>query len=108
MRKRIIHLVDDEQIIHDIFKRIFSDVEYELIISENKGQAKANHSPDVDVVIMDLMIPGTSGIEIFKEIKKGDPDIRCIFLTAYGTIESAIEAIKLGAMDYLQKPFNNV
>jgi DNA-binding NtrC family response regulator len=104
----MIHLVDDESIIHDIFKRIFKEPQYTLIISENKSQAKSNHSPDVDVVIMDLMIPGTSGIEIFKELKKDDPDIKVIFLTAFGTIESAIEAIKLGAMDYLQKPFNNV
>ncbi|UCH95278.1 MAG: sigma-54-dependent Fis family transcriptional regulator [Candidatus Aminicenantes bacterium] len=108
MRKKIIHLVDDETIIHDIFKRIFKEPEYRLIISENKSQAKANHAPDVDVVIMDLMIPGTSGIEIFKELKKDDADIKVIFLTAFGTIESAIEAIKLGAEDYLQKPFNNV
>jgi len=108
MRKKIIHLVDDESIIHDIFKRIFKEPEYQLVISENKSQAKTNHSPDVDVVIMDLMIPGTSGIEIFKELLKDDPDIKCIFLTAFGTIESAIEAIKLGAEDYLQKPFNNV
>jgi len=108
MKKKIIHLVDDESIIHDIFKRIFKDNQYELIISENKSQAKTNHFTDVDVVIMDLMIPGTSGIEIFKELKKTDPDIKCIFLTAYGTIESAIEAIKLGAVDYLQKPFNNI
>jgi DNA-binding NtrC family response regulator len=108
MRKKIIHLVDDESIIHDIFRRIFKEPEYQLVISENKSQAKTNHSPDVDVVIMDLMIPGTSGIEIFKELKKDDPDIKCIFLTAFGTIESAIEAIKLGAEDYLQKPFNNV
>lgn len=108
MKSRLIHLVDDESIIHDIFKRIFKEPQYELIISENKSQAKTNHSPDVDVVIMDLMIPGTSGIEIFKELKKDDPDIKVIFLTAFGTIESAIEAIKLGAMDYLQKPFNNV
>lgn len=108
MSAKIIHLVDDENIIHDIFKRIFREPEYQLIISENKSQAKANHHPEVDVVIMDLMIPGTSGIEIFTMLKKDDPDIRCIFLTAYGTIESAIEAIKLGAVDYLQKPFNNV
>jgi DNA-binding NtrC family response regulator len=108
MRRKIIHLVDDESIIHDIFKRIFKEPDYHLIISENKSQAKANHSTDVDVVIMDLMIPGTSGIEIFKELKKDDPDIKAIFLTAFGTIESAIEAIKLGAEDYLQKPFNNV
>jgi len=108
MRKKLIHLVDDESIIHDIFKRIFKEPDYILTISENKSQAKANHSPDIDVVIMDLMIPGASGIEIFKELLKDDPDIKVIFLTAFGTIESAIEAIKLGAVDYLQKPFNNV
>jgi len=108
MRQKILHLIDDESIIHDIFKRIFNEPEYQLIISENKSQAKAHHFKDVDIVIMDLLIPGTSGIEIFKELKKEDPDIRVIFLTAYGTIESAIEAIKLGAIDYLQKPFNNI
>ena len=108
MKKKIIHLVDDESIIHDIFTRIFKEPEYELIISVNKSQAKSNHFPDVDVVIMDLMIPGTSGLEIFKELKKDDAEIKVIFLTAYGTIESAIEAIKMGAIDYLQKPFNNI
>lgn len=108
MRKKIIHLIDDEKIIHEIFKRIFKNNEYKLIISENKSQAKTNHTPDVDVVIMDLMIPGSSGIEIFKELIKDDPEIKVIFLTAYGTIESAIETIKLGALDYLQKPFNNI
>jgi two-component system response regulator PilR (NtrC family) len=108
MKKKIIHLVDDESIIHDIFKKIFVTAEYQLRISENKSQAKTNHSPDVDVVIMDQMIPGSSGIEIFKELKKDDPEIKAIFLTAFGTIEAAIEAIKLGALDYLQKPFNNI
>ena len=105
--KTIIHLVDDEQIIHDIFRRIFREPEFELIISENKSQAKTNHFPDIDVVIMDLMIPGTSGIEVFRELKKDDPEIQVIFLTAFGTIETAIEAIKMGAVDFLTKPFNN-
>ncbi len=108
MKKKIVHLVDDESIIHDIFKRIFTEPEYELRISENKSQAKANHTPDVDVVIMDQMIPGSSGLEIFQELKKDDPPVKVIFLTAFGTIESAIEAIQQGALDYLQKPFNNV
>jgi len=108
MKKKIIHLVDDEIVIHDIFKRIFLEPEYELRISENKPQAKSRHSSDVDVVIMDQMIPGSSGLEIFKELKQDDPQVRVIFLTAFGTIEAAIEAIQLGALDYLQKPFNNV
>jgi len=107
-KKPKIHLVDDEYIIHDIIKRLFNPNEYELIISENKHTALENHTPDVDVVIMDLMIPGTSGIEIFKELKKNDPEIKAIFLTAFGTIDTAIETIKLGALDYLQKPFNNL
>ena len=108
MKKKIVHLVDDEIVIHDIFKRIFVGPEYELRISENKPQAKANHTPEVDVVIMDQMIPGSSGLEIFKELKKDDPAVRVIFLTAFGTIEAAIEAIQQGALDYLQKPFSNV
>jgi len=108
MKKKIIHLVDDEIVIHDIFKRIFLEPEYELRISENKSQAKANHSPNVDVVIMDQMIPGSSGLEIFRELKKDDPQVQVIFLTAFGTIEAAIEAIQQGALDYLQKPFNNI
>jgi DNA-binding NtrC family response regulator len=108
MKKKIVHLVDDESIIHDIFRRIFGEPEYELRISENKSQAKSIHTPDVDVVIMDQMIPGSSGLEIFQELKKDDPLIQVIFLTAFGTIESAIEAIQQGALDYLQKPFNNI
>jgi DNA-binding NtrC family response regulator len=108
MKKKIVHLVDDESIIHDIFRRIFNEPEYELRISENKSQAKANHSQDVDVVIMDQMIPGSSGLEIFRELKKDDPLVKVIFLTAFGTIEAAIEAIQHGALDYLQKPFNNI
>lgn len=47
MKKKIIHLVDDESIIHDIFKRIFKDNQYKMIISENKSQAKTNHFSDV-------------------------------------------------------------
>ncbi|MCX6556165.1 MAG: sigma-54 dependent transcriptional regulator [Candidatus Aminicenantes bacterium] len=108
MKRKTIHLVDDESVIHDIFRKMFQEKEYELRISENKSQAKTNHGSDVDVVIMDQMIPGSSGLEIFKELKKDDPGIQAIFLTAFGTIEAAIEAIKHGAVDYLQKPFNNI
>jgi len=108
MSRKTIHLIDDESIIHDIFKRILDKSEYKIIISENKPQAIENHTIDVDVAIIDLMIPGTSGLEIFSSLKEIDPSINAIFLTAFGTIETAIEAIKMGAIDYLQKPFNNL
>lgn len=105
--KYILHLIDDEKIIHDIFKRIFKNDPVQLIISENHSQALSQHSDQVDVVVLDLMIPGSSGLEIFKDLKKIDDKIQVIFLTAYGTIETAIEAMRLGAVDYMQKPFNN-
>lgn len=105
--KHILHLIDDEKIIHDIFRRLFKNDPIQIVISENMSQALSQHSDQVDVVILDLMIPGTSGLEIFKELKKIDPEIQVIFLTAYGTIETAIEAMRMGAVDYLQKPFNN-
>ncbi|MCK5220858.1 MAG: sigma-54-dependent Fis family transcriptional regulator, partial [Candidatus Aminicenantes bacterium] len=108
MSRKTIHLIDDESIIHDIFNRILDKSEYKIIISENKPQAIENHALDVDVAIIDLMIPGTSGLEIFASLKEIDPSINAIFLTAFGTIETAIEAIKMGAIDYLQKPFNNL
>jgi len=108
MKKNVVHLIDDESIIHDIFKRILDKAEYQLIISENRSQAMENHSEHVDVTIIDLMIPGTSGLEIFGDLKEVDPSINAIFLTAFGTIETAIEAIQMGAIDYLQKPFNNL
>jgi len=104
----IIHLVDDEQIIHDIFSRIFKKDEYDLVHSENLQQAIRNHHPEVAVTILDLMIPGTSGQEVFTELLARDPAIKAIFLTAYGTIDSAVETIRMGAVDYLQKPFNNL
>ncbi len=108
MSRKTIHLIDDESIIHDIFNRILDKSEYNIIISENKPQALENHSEDVDVAIIDLMIPGTSGLEIFASLKETDPSINAIFLTAFGTIETAIEAIQMGAIDYMQKPFNNM
>lgn len=59
---------------------------------------------DIDVAIVDFAMPGINGIETLKQIKETRPDIEVIMLTAQGTIQSGIEAMKNGAMDYLEKP----
>jgi len=59
---------------------------------------------DIDVVILDIKMPGMDGIETLKEIKKGYPLVEVIMLTGHGTTESAVEGMKLGAFDYLLKP----
>ncbi|MBF0119352.1 MAG: response regulator [Desulfobacterales bacterium] len=61
---------------------------------------------NVDVVILDVKMPGMDGIDVLKEIKKDYPLIQVIMLTGHGTIESGIEGMKRGAFDYLTKPCN--
>ena len=58
-----------------------------------------------DLIIMDIKMPGRNGIDVLKEIKSIDPKSLVIIMTAYGTTETAIEAMKYGAFDYILKPF---
>lgn len=60
-----------------------------------------------DVILLDLKMPGISGIDVLKKIKKMYPEITVIIITAYGEIKSAVEAVKFGAYDYINKPFDN-
>ncbi len=60
----------------------------------------------IDVVITDIKMPAMSGVELLSEIKRLYPEVQVILITAYATVESAIEAMKLGAYDYIQKPLN--
>jgi DNA-binding response OmpR family regulator len=58
------------------------------------------------LILLDIRMPGMDGMEVLRRVREIRPDIRIIMITAYGTIESAIEALKLGAVDFLQKPFD--
>ena len=59
-----------------------------------------------DVVVTDLKMPGKDGIQFLRQLRAIDADVPVIVLTAHGTVETAVEAMKLGALDYLQKPFD--
>ncbi|MHC5162414.1 MAG: response regulator, partial [Planctomycetota bacterium] len=61
---------------------------------------------EYDVILTDIRMPGLDGITLLKEIKNKNPNQAVIVMTAFGTVETAIEAMKLGAFDYLQKPFS--
>lgn len=61
---------------------------------------------DVDMVLLDLKLPGDDGIEVLRKIKHFDQEMTVVMMTGHGTVESAVEAMKLGAFDYLRKPFN--
>jgi DNA-binding NtrC family response regulator len=57
------------------------------------------------LILLDIRMPGVDGMEVLRRVRESRPDIRIIILTAYGTIELAVEAMKLGAVDFIQKPF---
>jgi two-component system response regulator PilR (NtrC family) len=106
--KGLIHIIDDEPVIHDVLGELLTSEGYEVEISSSGEEALEKFpSPSFDVVLLDLLMPGLDGIEVLRRIKKLDPLIPVIIITAYGSVESAISAMKIGALDYVQKPFKH-
>ncbi len=106
--KGIIHVVDDETIIHEVLSQLLTSEGYEVELSSSGEEALQKHSSQAyDVILLDLLMPGLDGIEVLKSIKKMDPQAVIIIITAYASVESAIAAMKMGAYDYIQKPFKH-
>ena len=106
MKSRILLIEDDASIVGGLKKEL--QVEgYEVAVAErgDRGLAKAKEQP-FDVVITDLKMPGLSGLELVEQLHAASPKLPIILMTAFGTAETAIEATRLGAYDYLLKPFN--
>jgi two-component system response regulator PilR (NtrC family) len=106
--KGIIHVIDDEPVIHDVLAQLLTSEGYEVEISSSGEEALEKFpSQSFDVILLDLLMPGMDGIEVLRRIKRIDPLVPVIIITAYGSVESAISAMKIGALDYVQKPFKH-
>lgn len=106
MKAKKILVVDDEQGILDFFKKALGKEGYEVITCLNGIEALEKvRKEKPDLVILDVKMPGIDGIETLKRIKWLNKKAIVIMLTAYGTLDSAKEALKLGAQDYITKPF---
>jgi two-component system response regulator RegA len=104
MEKTIL-LVDDEDFFRERLKRAFVNRGFTVFEAADYNEALAEikeNSPDMAVV--DLRMPGKSGLDVVREAKKIHPDISIVVLTGYGSIATATEAIKVGATSYLPKP----
>lgn len=98
-------IVDDDKSIRYSLKRMMEG-KFSVITAQNGEEASNRFKEDLpDLVIMDIKMPGRNGIDVLKEIKSVDPKSLVIIMTAYGTTETAIEAMKYGAFDYILKPF---
>jgi two-component system, NtrC family, response regulator AtoC len=98
-------VVDDERTLARAIKAFLTEAGYEAEVASD-GESAVELLPKLrpDVVFADVRLPGISGIDLLRRIREFDPSIPVIMMTAYGTIEGAVEAVKLGAFDYMKKP----
>src|SRR5258708_37863559 len=78
---------------------------YDVLTAANGIDALAGMNRDVHTVITDLKMPGLDGMGLLKKLSADYPDVPVVMITAHGSVENAVEAVKLGAFDYLEKPF---
>jgi DNA-binding NtrC family response regulator len=105
-KKAIILVVDDEKIVRESLRDWLVDVGYRVEVAES-GEAALEiiKRKRVKIMLADLVMPGLDGIELMKEASKIAPRIITVIITAYGSIQTAISAIREGAYDYIEKPF---
>ncbi len=104
----MIHIIDDEPIIHEVLGDLLSSEGYKVENSASGEEALDKHSSQsFQLVLLDLLLPGIDGIDVLKKLKKIDPNSVIIIITAFASVESAISAMKIGAYDYIQKPFKH-
>jgi DNA-binding NtrC family response regulator len=106
LEKRIL-IVDDESSVREALELILGRV-YSVTSSASGEAALASLATDanVDLVLLDLMMPGTDGIAVLQKLKEAHPNLPVIMLTASSQVNSAVEAMKYGAVDYLNKPYD--
>jgi DNA-binding NtrC family response regulator len=103
-------LVEDHAPSREIMKKALEKVGHAVsdVSSGREAVEQLRGGLEADVLVSDLMMPGMSGLELLKAVKEMDPSLGVILVTGHGTVESAVEAMKAGADDYVQKPVNTV
>ena len=107
MKKKRILVVDDERSIRTTVKIFLEEAGYAVDVAEDAEAAMAvlRRQP-VDLVLTDIILPRVSGVDLLRQIRQISPDIQVIMMTGEPTLDTAAEARKLGAVDYLHKPFS--
>jgi DNA-binding NtrC family response regulator len=106
MRKRIL-IADDEEIVIRSCVRILSEEKYQIdTVSDGLEAIEQIAESEYDMLILDIMMPKMTGMEVLQRVKETHPDVDVIMITGLNEIETAVQAMKLGAFDYLPKPFD--
>jgi len=107
MPKQAVLIVEDERYIRVTLSFALAKLDVSLDIAANGEEAlqKLAARPYA-VMLLDLRMPGLDGMEVLRRVPEIRPDVKVIIITAYGSVEAAVEAMKLGAVDFIQKPFD--
>ena len=107
MGKKKVLAIDDERIVLDSIRKILEEEDFtvETFISGRQGLAAATQN-EYDLVLTDLRMPDIGGMRILRDVKRIKPAMPVVMITGFGTVKSAVQAMKLGAAEYLEKPFS--
>jgi len=106
MEKNKALVIDDEQIVLDSVRKILKDENYEVdvFLSGREGLNQAIEK-EYDIVLTDIRMPDIGGMRVLRDIKRARPSLPVLIITGYASVKSAVQAMKLGAADYIEKPF---
>jgi len=102
-------IVDDEEVLRDVLETVLRREGFDVVLAASGEEALSvlDGQDEIDLVILDIMLPGISGIDTLRSIRVSSPELPVIIITAFSSIDGAIEAMKHGAFHYIPKPFKN-
>ena len=99
-------IIDDESFIRENVERILGDDGFQVCAAANGSDARRIVASDeIDLALLDLNLGTENGIDVLNNLKEIDPELLVIIITGYGSVESAVDALKMGAFHYMKKPF---
>ena len=108
MSQEHILVVDDEEVMRDVLGSLLAQAGFQVSLAENGPQGLAMaRKGDIHAAVVDVMLPEMGGLEVLEGLKKIDPDLVVLMITAFASVETAITAMKKGAFDYVGKPFKH-
>lgn len=102
-------IIDDEKEVCHFLTYLLEEKGYQVVVGHSGKQFRQRiRERQYDLALIDVKLPDSNGLDILKELKEADPTCKTVVMTGYSTVKTAVEAIKLGANDYIEKPFDNL